>query len=196
MLKKYIAELIGTFALAFVVLIAVAAGNTLVPVIAGFTLMLFVYSIGAISGCHINPSVTIGLWSIKKIGMRDAIWYIIAQFLGAFLAIVIAGFFQITAPAAGPGAFSGGIFFAEMLGAMFFNFGIASVVYGKAKEQMSGLVVGGSLTLGVFISVFLGAAGILNPAVAFAVNSLTLTYLIAPIIGAIIGAQVYKYIES
>lgn len=194
-MKKYIAEFIGTFALSFVVLIAVASSSApiAVPVIAGLTLALFVYAIGPISGCHINPSVTLGLLAVKKISSKDAVLYIVAQFLAALFAILIAGYFQLTNSASAEG-FSSQIFFAEMLGAFFFNFGIASVVYGKAKEQMSGLVVGGSLLFGVIIASLAGASGILNPAVALALNSLTAVYLFAPIVGAIAGAQVYRYI--
>ncbi len=197
MLKKYLAELIGTFALSFVVLLAVASASTPipVPVIAGLTLALFVYSIGALSGCHINPSVTLGLLSIKKINVKDAVGYIVAQFIGAYLAIAIAHLFGISGLVAA-GAWSNQVFFAEMLGSIFFTFGIASVVYGKAKEQMSGIVVGGSLTLGVLIAVFTGAAGILNPAVALALNSFTVAYIFAPIVGALIGFNLYKYVAN
>ena len=72
MSKKYIAEFVGTFALSFVVLSALASTDVLplaVPVIAGLTLALFVYTIGSISGCHINPAVTLGLLSINKINL-------------------------------------------------------------------------------------------------------------------------------
>ncbi|OGY91468.1 MAG: hypothetical protein A3B30_02875 [Candidatus Komeilibacteria bacterium RIFCSPLOWO2_01_FULL_52_15] len=193
-MKKYIAELIGTFALSFVVLLAVSGtAPVAVPVIAGLTLGLFVYTIGPVSGCHINPSVTMALWSVKKISVKDAVSYIVAQFLGALLAIAIAKYIGIMAPA-GAVPMSGKIFFAEMLGAFFFNFGIAAVVYGKAKEQMSGLVIGGSLLFGVLIASLAGASGILNPAVALALNSLSFVYLFAPIVGAVIGFHVYRYV--
>ena len=199
MYKKYLAEFIGTFALSFVVLIAVAATSGLpmaVPVIAGFTLALFVYSIGPISGCHINPAVTLGQLSVKKISLKDATVYIVAQFLGAWMAALMAiTVFDIYAPMAG-GAFDGKVFLAEMLGAFFFNFGIASVVYGRAKEQMSGLVVGGSLLFGVLVASLAGASGILNPAVALALNSMTVVYLLAPIAGAILGFRVYRFVAS
>ncbi len=196
MYQKYIAEAVGTFALATVVLGAVSFTGTLpmaVPLIAGFTLGLFVYTIGAVSGCHINPSVTLGLMSVRKISRIEGIRYIVAQIIGAVGAIVVAKvFFTVTPAIVAP--FEVTVFLAEMLGAFFFNFGIASVVYGKAKEQMSGMVVGGSLLFGILIASFLGASGILNPAVAFALNSLTFVYLFAPIIGAILGFQVYRYL--
>lgn len=63
MYKKYFAELVGTFTLSFVVFEAVAAGVAVplpVPVIAALTLGLFVYTIGSILGCHLNPAVTVG----------------------------------------------------------------------------------------------------------------------------------------
>ena len=198
MYKKYIAEAIGTFALSFIVLGAMAQAGLVplpVPIIAGLTLALFVYTIGSISGCHINPAVTLGLLSIKKITPKDAGGYIVAQMLGAFGAVFFAQLFSIAAPAAAPaGAFDAAVFGAEMLGTFFFTFGIASVVYGHAKDQMSGIVVGWSLLFGVLVASFAGAAGILNPAVAFALNSATLLYILAPIAGSVLGFQTYTYL--
>ncbi len=198
MYKKYIAEAIGTFALSFVVLGAVSLKGTVplpVPMIAGLTLALFVYTIGGLSGCHINPSVTLGLLSVKKISIKDAAGYIVAQMLGAFGAVLLAQVFVIVRPVPGDVlAFDATIFGAEALGTFFFTFGIASVVYGKAKEQMSGIVVGWSLLLGVLIASFAGASGILNPAVAFALNSATLVYIFAPIVGSVLGFQAYRYL--
>lgn len=191
-------EFIGTFALSFVVLAAVASAESLpmaVPLIAGLTLGLFVYSIGSISGCHINPAVTLAQLSVKKISVKDATIYIVAQFLGALAAMGVAKFFVIASPMVVM-AFDIKIFLAEMLGAFFFNFGIASVVYGKAKEQMSGLVVGGSLLFGVLVASLAGAAGILNPAVAVALNSASIVYVVAPIVGAVLGFQVYKAVAD
>lgn len=197
MYKKYLAEGVGTFALSFVVLAAVSSILVLpvaVPVIAGLTLGLFVYTIGAISGCHINPAVTLGLLSIKKISPKDAGLYIVAQLLGAGVALVLAQtLFVIESPlVAGEVALS--IFAAEMLGAFFFCFGIASVVYGKVQDSASGLVIGGSLLLGILISSLAGASGILNPAVALALNSVSLVYVLAPIVGAVLGFQAYRFL--
>lgn len=196
--KKYLAECIGTFGLSFVVLAAAGFTGTLpvaVPVIAGLALALFVYTIGHISGCHINPAVTLGQLSVGKVSMTEAIGYIGAQIAGAIIAVILGKLFVIISPFVPP-PFEMRVFLAEMVGAFFFNFGIASAVYGKTHEHLSGLVVGGSLLLGSLVASFSGAVGILNPAVALALSSLSIVYLFAPIVGAIAGFQVYRYIAS
>lgn len=197
MSKKYIAEFIGTFALSFIVLAAVSQVLPLpiaLPVIAGLTLGLFVYTIGGVSGCHINPAVTIGLWSIKKINNKEAIGYILAQIFAAAVAIVLARLLGMATPEAAAASFVAPLFFAEALGAFFFAFGIASVVYSKVSDQMSGVVIGGSLLLGILLASFAGSAGILNPAVAFALNSVSIMYVLGPILGAIVGFNAYRYL--
>ncbi len=198
MFKKYLAEFIGTFALAITVLVALADTRALplsIPVIAGLVVGLFVYTIGAISGTHLNPSVTLGLYSVKKISLYDAMNYIIAQILGASFAIFVAYMYDISSPIS-PDEPSLSIFVAEMIGAFILNFGIASIVYGKVSDVASGIVIGGSLTLGIIVASLLGANGILNPAVALALNSLTLLYILAPIAGSIGAYHAYKYLVS
>ena len=147
-MKKYIAELLGTFTLALTVGLSLAgAFPPATPILAGLVLGLFVYTIGSISGTHINPAVTIGAWSIKKIGGKDALWYIIAQFIGAALAMFVVsktvGMPHIVVTA------TWGIVLAELVGTFFFTFGIASVIYGKTPSDLSGVVIGGSLLLGI-----------------------------------------------
>jgi glycerol uptake facilitator-like aquaporin len=196
MFKKYLAEFIGTFTLAFVVLVALAFTGALpigIPLIAGLTVGIFVYTIGSISGTHLNPSVTIGLYSVKKISLYDTMNYIIAQILGASFAILVAYMFDIASPVT-PDDFSSTVFVAEMIGAFILNFGIASVVYGKVSDVASGLVIGGSLALGIIIASLAGANGILNPAVALALNSLTILYILAPIAGSLVAYQAYRYL--
>jgi glycerol uptake facilitator-like aquaporin len=196
-MKKYTAEALGAFALTFIVLLSIA-GTFPVPtaVLAALTLGLFVYTIGPISGSHINPAVTIGLWSIKKIDGMEALKYIITQFIGAGVALFL---FSLTHPASSNNitvinsSLIGG---AELIGAFFFGFGIASVVYDKTPAYLSGVVIGGSLLLGISMAALLGSNGILNPAVAFGIGSFNVMYLLGPIIGSILGMQTYKYLES
>jgi glycerol uptake facilitator-like aquaporin len=197
MYKKYIAETIGTFALSFIVLLATACivgkAPIAVPVIAGLTVLLFVYTIGPVSGCHMNPAVTLGLLSVKKISGVDAFRYIVSQFAGAVVAVVFAKVFLVSASVVSA-SFLPSVFLAELIGAFFFNIGIAAVVFKKVDDDMSGVVIGGSLLLGLLFSSLAGAAGILNPAVAFALNHVSLMYMLAPIVGAVMAYKVYTYL--
>ncbi len=194
-MKKYIAELLGTFALTLVVGLSLVGSFPIsTPLLAALTLGLFVYSLGHLSGTHINPAVTIGAWSLKKISLENALFYIVAQFIGATLAL---GLIKITVgmPIVTV-ADTGLTFLAELLGTFFFTFGIASVVYNKTPSQLAGVVVGGSLLLGITIAALIGSNGVLNPAVAFGIGSYSLLYLFAPIIGSVLGMQAYKYLAA
>jgi glycerol uptake facilitator-like aquaporin len=163
------------------------------PLVAGIALGLMVYVIGSISGAHVNPAITAGLWSLKKINNRDAIGYIIFQFIGAALALWLSR--GITHA---PNIFDGNsfpIFFSEMLGAFFFSFGVAAVATDKVPPAASGLVVGGSLFLGICVASFL-SNGVLNPAVALGIGSFSLAYLLGPVFGAIIGMQLFSWLSA
>lgn len=196
-IKKCVAEATGTMVLTLVVIIALAGKfSVATPILAGVTLALFVYTISHISGAHINPAVTIGAWSIKKISNKDAISYIISQFFGAAIAIIIATACKIEFAKMDLANTSILVGFAELLGTTLFTFGIASVIYGKVSKDFSGVVIGASLFLGIAISALLGASGILNPAVAFGVKSFGIMYVLGPIIGSVLGMQAYKYLSE
>src|SRR5438128_1149018 len=148
-MKKYIAEFLGTFSLSLVVVLSLG-GVFPVPtsVLAALTVGLFVYTVGHISGTHINPAVTIGAWSIGKIRTNDVIGYIIAQILaGGFVFIIAEHHLPVRMAITVNSSMLTGL--AELIGTFFLTFGIASVVYGRTPGQLSGLVIGGSLLLGV-----------------------------------------------
>ena len=196
-IRKYAVELVGTFALAFIVLLSLSTSFVIpTPFLAGLTLALFVYSVGHISGTHINPAVTIGAFTLGKIKALDAVYYIVAQFIGAFLALLVAiNMFGIPAPVL-MASNSLVVVFAEMIGTFFFTFGIASVMYGNTSNQMSGFVIGGSLLLGIAMASTLGSNAVLNPAVAISIGSFNWSYLLGPIIGSILGMQFYKLVDK
>jgi glycerol uptake facilitator-like aquaporin len=193
MQQKVVAEAFGTFVLSLAVLISINVLDPLfaTPVVAALVLGLFVYSIGPISGAHINPAVTAGLWSIRKINTPDAIKYIIAQCAGALAAFYVAGTFV-------PGLALGIVpenmmdFWAELIGMTLFTFGVASIVYRKVADAASGLVIGGSLLLGLVLAVHLGSAGFLNPAVGLAVGSVSFSYLMGAVVGSMVGMNLYR----
>ncbi len=89
-MKKYIAELFGTFVLVFigcgtVVFSAPYVGFTGIALAFGLAVMAMIYAIGPVSGAHINPAVTLGVLSAGRMSLKDAIGYIIFQFVGATL---------------------------------------------------------------------------------------------------------------
>jgi aquaporin Z len=198
MQRKLIAEALGTFVLALTVLTSIHTDGAALatPVAAALVLMLFVYSIGARSGCHINPAVTLGLLSIKKIKTNDAISYIVAQVLGAVVAFGLAASYLGNSYSLSIVPESMHVFIAELIGAAVFAFGIAAVVYERAPRDVSGVVVGGSLLLGITLAVSFGSAGILNPAVAVALGSLNLSYVLGSVVGSVIGFNVYKRVVA
>ncbi len=90
-MKKYLAELVGTFFLVFFGVGVVVVAGAQVGIIGiafafGLGLVAAAYAIGAISGCHINPAVSIGFWVAGRLKTKDMFGYWAAQFIGAILA--------------------------------------------------------------------------------------------------------------
>lgn len=198
MQNKLIAEGLGTFVLALTVLTSLHTDGAAVatPVAAALVLTLFVYTIGSKTGCHINPAVTLGLWSINKIKTNDAMSYIVAQVIGGIAAFLLAATLLGNSYSLGLVPESFAVFIAELLGAAVFAFGIAAVAYERSPRDASGIVVGGSLLLGIMLAVSFGSAGILNPAVAIALGSLNLSYVFGAIAGAMIGFNLYRRVVA
>ncbi|MFV1987319.1 MAG: aquaporin [Gemmatimonadota bacterium] len=188
--KALAAELLGTFMLALAVLISINNPDFPMgtPVIAGLTLGLLVYTIGPISGCHINPSVTLGLFSIGKIDAAGAGSYIVAQLIGGAAALGVGGLL-FASPAEVTAANSLHVGLSEALGAAVLVFGVSSVVIGRVPEVMAGAVIGGSLSLGVSFAAH-ATNGVVNPAVALGIGSLSLAYVWGPLLGGVVGAMI------
>ena len=197
--NKYAAEFLGTFALSFAVWASIAfqmpfpMNVAFTPVAAGLTLGLFVYTVGGISGAHLNPAFTIGMLSTKKIKTNDAVMYVICQLAGAAVAMTIGRLLGGQASAAYAINIQAGI--AEAIGAFILAFGVMSATLQKVPPAASGIVVGGSLMIGAFIaSVF--SNGILNPAVALSVNAFGPMEILGPVIGAVGGAWARVSLEG
>ncbi|MBP9772996.1 MAG: aquaporin [Candidatus Peribacteraceae bacterium] len=194
---KYIAEILGTFTLVLAVSLSLLGkiGALPTPLLAAIVVGIFVYTIGAISGAHLNPAVTIGLWSIKKVKVKEAVLYIISQLIGAVAAMMLLAAFafdetKVTVQA------DFLTLCAEIIGTFFLAFGICSVVYGKVADMASGIVIGGSLLLGIVIAAGLGSNGVLNPAVAFGIGSAGPMYLLGPIVGSVAAMQLYRWMAK
>lgn len=189
--SKYVAEFLGTFVLSFIVVMSVTTDYPVAtPVLAGLTLMIFVYTIGHFSGTHINPAVTIALLTRGRINSTEAFFYLVVQLSAATLAMLL--FNQTGRGLPVDDAEAGTVFLAETLGTMIFAFGIMAVVSGKVAKGLEGVVIGGSLLLGISLAVVVGSAGLLNPAVAVPLEFLSWQYLLSPVLGAILGMALYE----
>jgi aquaporin Z len=191
--RRYAAEFLGTFMLTFAVLVSASGGlSSVTPIIAGFTLMMIVYLLGGISGAHVNPAITLAQLSIRGITLADAVPYIAAQLLGAVAALALG---WSTIPELVQPPFEDALLPAgsEALGAFFLSFAVASAASGRLPAGVNGIAVGGSLLLGIIFAT-IGSIGVLNPAVSIALRLFSLTYLAAPIVGAILGAWAHRLI--
>lgn len=192
-----VAEFLGTMILALVVMGAAKYFNFTAPwyvgLAAGVTLATLVGVIGKVSGAHVNPAITAGLWTLRKIPTPTAVVYVAAQLLGGATALAVVEYVTNSdVVATGMSTFDGRVFMAEALGAAVFGFGVASVVMQKLEGMQAAFTIGASLFLGVLIAA-MAAPGFLNPAVALANNSWDRTTLFAPLIGSIIGMNVYSF---
>jgi aquaporin Z len=221
-MRSYLAELIGTFALVLIgvgsaVLAAEAMGDLGIALAFGLVQLVMVYAIGAISGSHINPAVSVGMLVSGRMGGRDALAYIIVQCIGAILAsgviLVIAtgnptyslaadGLGQNGYGAASPAGFSmQAAFVSEVVMTALFVFVILAATGREALKGFAGLAIG--LTLGMIHIATIPVDGTsvnparsLGPALFVGGEALSQLWLfwVAPILGAILGAIIWRYI--
>jgi MIP family channel proteins len=209
--KPAFAELIGTFALTFIGGAAIAngqAGLVGVALAHGLTLMIVIYALGAISGAHVNPAVTLGLALGKKIEWSGAVVYWIAQFAGAIIA-GLALFVIFVDPSAKTGFLGTPALAANVspttgiLVEIILTFFLVLVVYGtvvdsRAPKGFYGLAIGLVLTMDILAGGPLTGAA-MNPAryLGTAIVSSHLgdlmVYFAGPAIGAAIAWAAYSF---
>lgn len=223
-MNKYIAELFGTFWLVLggcgsAVLAAafpeLGIGFTGVSLAFGLSLLTMAFAIGHISGCHINPAVTIGLWAGGRFPASQLLPYIVSQLIGAILAGAVlylvatgkAGFDATTSGFASngfgehsPGGYSmTAAIVIEVVLTMMFLVVILGATDGRAPQGFAPIAIGLCLTLIHLISIPVTNTSV-NPArstgVAIFQGTWALEQLwlfwVMPIIGAVLGAIIYK----
>jgi len=211
-LQKVGAEMIGTFALVFVGCGAIMS-NQLFPgnlghlgicMSFGLIIMVMIYATGHISGAHFNPAVTIAFAAAGRFSWSQVPLYVTGQILAAILAsyslkFLLGGETNLgaTLPSIGLGA----TFVFEVILTMFLMFVIISVATdSRAVGQMAGVAIGGTVMLeALFAGPLTGAsmnpARSLGPALASGSFSGLWIYLTAPIVGALLGAALYHFIQ-
>ncbi len=197
-LAMLVGEFLGTGLLTLVVLAALRsqAGTYFVAVAAGLLLVVLVLALGGISGAVFNPAITIALWSAKKLRTAQALMYIVVQFAGAYAAWYLFVYLtkidtssishsNLTELTARP-------LLGEAIGAFIFAFAIAAALYQKFQGGLKAFTIGSGLTLGAWVA-SLASAAFINPAVALAIQQWNIyTYMLAPVLGAVLGFNVYN----
>ncbi|MGE5612559.1 MAG: MIP family channel protein [Bacillota bacterium] len=220
-MNRYLAEFVGTFVLVFTGIgSAVLAGDRIgamgIALAFGIALLAMVYTIGPISGCHINPAVTLGLVLTRKFDVRYAGGYIVAQILGAIVAagLVLAiakgapAGYNATIQGLGANGFAqhspsgygwGSAFLAELLLTMVLVFTVLGATDIKAPVGFAGLAIGLALALTNLVAIPITNASInparsIGPAVfagGWAWAQIWL-FIVAPLLGACLAAGAYE----
>lgn len=213
-----IAEFIGTFIFAATIL----AGQGQ-PILVFFALVGVVLAIGTISGAYVNPALVLGALVTRRMSGIRASAYIVAQVLGAMLALVVLNAYTHAAPAAPaadlynnsaqlfkaaalPAGREWFVFFSEFIGTLVFGFAVAGATREKKERTAAALTIGLGVFLGLMIAgsgaAFIGASAILNPAVAVALQALSfnlwpiLVYVVGTSLGAIVGFILYDILRG
>jgi aquaporin Z len=226
-MKKYVAEGIGTFWLTFggcgsAVIAAgfpnVGIGLMGVAFAFGLTLLTMAYAIGHISGCHINPAVTVGLAAGGRFPASQVVPYIVAQVVGGIIAAALLYVIARGAPgfdvakgfaANGYGEHSPGhytmaaAFLTEVVMTMMFLFIIMGATHGRAPAGFAPIAIGLGLTLIHLVSIpvtntSVNPARSTGPALfagAWALQQLWLFWL-APLIGGVLGGTLYRWLSA
>lgn len=224
-MKKFLAEFIGTFWLVLggcgsAVLAAafpnVGIGLAGVSLAFGLTVLTIAYSLGHISGAHLNPAVTIGLWAGKRFNAKDVLPYILSQVAGALLAATVL-YFIVTGNGSPIGSFAANGYgehspgnysmTAAILTEFVMTFMFLIIILGatdeKAPKGFAGLAIGLALTLIHLISIPVTNTSV-NPARSisqalfvgdWALAQLWL-FLLVPVAGAATAGVVYKMLGS
>jgi aquaporin Z len=215
------AEFIGTFLLAGVII----AGQGQ-PIFVLFALVGIVLLVGAISGAHVNPAITIGAWATRRIGWLRAVGYVIAQLLGATIAFLTFNAFiggatnvseqQQMLGQAAPTLYAAVdistlagkewyVFFAELLGASILGFAYASAT--RTLDRLAGAFTIGfgifvALMITVTVAGYVSASAMFNPAVAITLQAYQDTpwayavYALAPVLGGVAGFIIHDLVRT
>ena len=223
-IKKYAAELIGTMVLVFMgcgsamFLGCDAFGGHLAVALAfGLSIVAMAYVIGNISGCHINPAVSLAMLINKKLSVTDFIGYVIAQIAGAFagsglLKLIVSfskdteKFKDLTGGLGSNGDVAGigiaGMIIVEIILTFIFIFTIIGVTSDENKGGVAGIVIGLTLTFVHIVGIPLTGTSVnparsLAPAVLAGGDALSNVwiFIVAPLVGATLAAFAFKFLK-
>ena len=224
-MKKYICELIGTMVLVlFGCGSAAVAGSVLgnlgIAMAFGLSIVAMAYIIGDISGCHINPAVSLGMWINKRMDTKDFVGYIVSQCIGALIGIGLLAFiinscsdlggYMLTGlgqngfeAASSVGISMTGALVVEIILTFVFVFTVLGVTRTQKTGPLAGIVIGLTLAFVHIMGIPLTGTSVnparsLAPALVIGGQALNqvLVFIVGPAIGAIIAGLIYKFLYS
>lgn len=218
-MKKYIAEFLGTFVLVlFGTGIAVVSGGDLVATSLAFGLAIVAcaYAIGNISGCHVNPAVSLAMLISKKLSVKDFVCYVTSQLLGAIAGTAIL-FFILSNTNLGTTQLGANFYgelsitnislvaaiITEIVLTFVFIYTILGVTSDESKSSVAGLVIGLTLTFVHLIGIPLTGTSVnparsLAPAIFLGGEAIRQiwVFILAPLVGGALAAFVFKYLNT
>ncbi|MFY0252653.1 aquaporin Z [Chitinophaga sp. 30R24] len=223
--QKFIAECFGTFVLVFMgtgaaVIAGAHVGFLGIAFAFGLSVVAMAYAVGHISGCHLNPAITISLWSTGKISAKDTGAYIVAQILGAIIASALLYFiaqgnpdYSLAANGLGADGVEDGSpdhysLISGLVAEIVFTALFLVVVHGStsknnANGKFAGLAIGLSLTLihivGIPITgVSVNPARSIGPAIFVGGEALShlWVFIVGPIVGGLLGGGIWKLYDK
>jgi aquaporin Z len=215
-LKKYFAECLGTFVLVFFACGTAAvlgcktnsfdAAYIMTALAFGLVIVAMAYSIGNISGCHINPAVSLAMLISGKLSVKDFIGYVVAQFAGATAGAALLIPFSGGKGFGANGLFNGDIILSliiEVILTFIFVYVILGVTSKKEHSAVAGLVIGLTLTLVHIFGIYFTGTSV-NPARSFGPALFTggealsnvWVFIVAPLAGGALAAVVFKLLHG
>ncbi len=222
-MKKYIAEMIGTMVLVLMGCgsavfagsvtgsVGAGVGTIGVALAFGLSVVAMAYAIGGISGCHINPAITLGVFLSGRMDKKDAGMYMLFQVIGAIIGSLILYLLVSTGAHGGPtetgaNTYSEGMMWQAFIAELVFTFIFVLVVLGSTDEKkgagnLAGLAIGLTLVLVHIVCIPITGTSV-NPARSIgpalfqggeALSQLWL-FIVAPLIGAALSAAVWKFL--
>ena len=224
-MRKYIAELIGTMVLVLFGCGSAAIAGTMLGTLGialafGLSIVAMAYVIGDISGCHINPAVSIGMWIDGRMDSKDLVMYIIFQCIGAIIGIALLAAIINSAPMLGGYAATGlgqngfgsassvgldvvGAIIVEIILTFVFVFTVLGVTKKAENGAVAGIVIGLTLAFVHIMGIPLTGTSVsparsLAPALFLGGQALqqVWVFILAPIVGAVIAGFLYKGLTS
>lgn len=153
---------------------------------------LFLF-LARVSGAHFNPAVTVGMWASRAVTTKRSVFYLAAQFAGGATAWALYTYLANQPLPTTAQAFDWRVMVAEGIAGLVIAMGVAAAFYQKYEGVQAAVTIGAAIFIGTLVA-SLGSNGIGNPAIALGVNNWSWSYVAGPLIGGIVGANLYLYL--